>query len=94
MSENSALDDTASELHGSSHATGRSALPAVGSKRRRVPESQRSLSFILVALKNEVISIELKNENVITGTIAECDAAMNVTLIDAHIKSAEVSRTV
>lgn len=76
---------------GATSATAASVAVA-GSKRRRVPEVQRSLCFILVALKNEVVTIELKNENTITGTVIECDSAMNVTLSDAEIKSSQVLR--
>jgi small nuclear ribonucleoprotein (snRNP)-like protein len=91
MNEDSAIDYSSSDKHGQVHSAERPVMVPVGTKRRRVPESQRSLCFILLALKNEEVSIELKNESVVTGTIAECDSAMNVTLVNAHIKSEEVN---
>jgi small nuclear ribonucleoprotein D1 len=38
------------------------------------------LSWFLTKLRNETVTIELKNSTIITGTIDEADAAMNIYL--------------
>lgn len=62
-------------------------LPSKAKRKRRVPQLYRCLGIVLESLKGQEVTVELRNNNEISGIVDECDCNMNLTLLNAVRKN-------